>query len=114
MSSIVLFCLNVQIFCHVVDCSAATKSLQSSENAHKHTTAELQRTRTTLHALRTTHNTEIKKLEKERNGRFFQVAQRTIVGLGAFLSICTTGQDPTTSAYPVMSSIVEITKTVMA
>ena len=46
--------------------SAATKSLQTSENAHKHTTAELQRTRTTLHALRATHQTEIKKLEKEK------------------------------------------------
>ncbi|KAL1941270.1 hypothetical protein VTO73DRAFT_7482 [Trametes versicolor] len=46
--------------------AAATKSLQSSENAHKHTTAELQRTRTTLIALRATHQTEIKKLEKEK------------------------------------------------
>ncbi|KAI0628058.1 Afadin and alpha-actinin-binding-domain-containing protein [Trametes polyzona] len=46
--------------------AAATKALQSSENAHKHTTAELQRTRTTLHALRATHQTEIKKLEKEK------------------------------------------------
>ncbi|KAI9062566.1 hypothetical protein FKP32DRAFT_805484 [Trametes sanguinea] len=46
--------------------SAATKSLQLSENAHKHTTAELQRTRTMLTALRATHQTEIKKLEKEK------------------------------------------------
>ncbi|KAI0352101.1 hypothetical protein OH77DRAFT_1460841 [Trametes cingulata] len=46
--------------------TAATKALQASENAHKHTTAELQRTRTTLHALRATHQTEIKKLEKEK------------------------------------------------
>ncbi|KAI0333888.1 hypothetical protein GY45DRAFT_1343777 [Cubamyces sp. BRFM 1775] len=46
--------------------NAAMKSLQSSENAHKHTTAELQRTRTTLHALRATHHTEIKKLDKEK------------------------------------------------
>ncbi|KAI0664322.1 Afadin and alpha-actinin-binding-domain-containing protein [Cubamyces menziesii] len=46
--------------------NATLKSLQSSENAHKHTTAELQRTRTTLHALRATHQTEIKKLDKEK------------------------------------------------
>ncbi|KAI0675899.1 Afadin and alpha-actinin-binding-domain-containing protein [Trametes maxima] len=46
--------------------AGANKSLQISENAHKHTTAELQRTRTTLHALRATHQTEIKKLEKEK------------------------------------------------
>ncbi|KAI0773249.1 Afadin and alpha-actinin-binding-domain-containing protein [Trametes elegans] len=46
--------------------AAATKLLQTSENAHKHTTAELQRTRTTLHALRAAHQTEIKKLEKEK------------------------------------------------
>ena len=45
---------------------AATKSLQSCENAHKHTTSELQRTRSTLHALRATHQTEIKKVEKEK------------------------------------------------
>ncbi|KAM5541484.1 hypothetical protein V8D89_005038, partial [Ganoderma adspersum] len=46
--------------------SAAAKSLQSSETGHKHTTAELQRTRTTLQSLRATHQTEIKKLEKEK------------------------------------------------
>ncbi|KAI0364368.1 hypothetical protein BV20DRAFT_974567 [Pilatotrama ljubarskyi] len=46
--------------------TAATKALQACENAHKHTTAELQRTRSTLHALRATHQTEIKKLEKEK------------------------------------------------
>ncbi|KAI0695066.1 Afadin and alpha-actinin-binding-domain-containing protein [Cerioporus squamosus] len=51
---------------HKTRMSAATKSLQISENAHKHTTAELQRTRSTLHALRATHQTEIKKIEKEK------------------------------------------------
>ncbi|TFK86472.1 hypothetical protein K466DRAFT_492758 [Polyporus arcularius HHB13444] len=51
---------------HKTRMSAATKSLQSCENAHKHTTAELQRTRSTLHALRATHQTEIKKIEKEK------------------------------------------------
>ncbi|RPD52962.1 hypothetical protein L226DRAFT_489474 [Lentinus tigrinus ALCF2SS1-7] len=51
---------------HKTRMSVATKSLQTSENAHKHTTAELQRTRTTLHSLRATHQTEIKKLEKEK------------------------------------------------
>ncbi|KAH9939056.1 Afadin and alpha-actinin-binding-domain-containing protein [Epithele typhae] len=51
---------------HKTRMTAATKSLQSSENAHKHTTAELQRTRTSLQSLRGTHQTEIKKLEKEK------------------------------------------------
>ncbi|KZT07244.1 uncharacterized protein LAESUDRAFT_742987 [Laetiporus sulphureus 93-53] len=45
---------------------AATRSLQAAENAHRQTTAELQRTRTALQALRTAHQTEIKKLEKEK------------------------------------------------
>ncbi|EJF56270.1 hypothetical protein DICSQDRAFT_71856 [Dichomitus squalens LYAD-421 SS1] len=51
---------------HKSRASTASKSLLSSENAHKHTTAELQRTRTSLHALRIAHQTEIKKLEKEK------------------------------------------------
>ncbi|KAI0730564.1 Afadin and alpha-actinin-binding-domain-containing protein [Earliella scabrosa] len=51
---------------HKTRMTAATKSLQSCENAHKHTTSELQRTRSTLHALRATHQTEIKKVEKEK------------------------------------------------
>lgn len=42
------------------------RTLQAAENAHKQTTAELQRTRTALQAIRTTHQTEIKKLEKEK------------------------------------------------
>ena len=46
--------------------SSASKSLLSSENAHKRTTAELQRTRTALHTLRTAHQIEIKKLDKEK------------------------------------------------
>jgi hypothetical protein len=45
--------------------SAANRSLQSSETAHKHTTAELQRTRTALQAIRLTHQSELKKKEKE-------------------------------------------------
>lgn len=47
--------------------SAVTRTLQSTENAHKHTTAELQRTRTTLQAVRTAQQAEIKKLEKEKD-----------------------------------------------
>lgn len=43
-----------------------SKSLQSVEAAHKHTTADLQRTRGMMQSLRTAHNTEIKKLEKEK------------------------------------------------
>ena len=45
--------------------SAATRSLQTTETAHKHTTAELQRTRTSLQAIRATHQSELKKKEKE-------------------------------------------------
>ncbi|KAI0738684.1 Afadin and alpha-actinin-binding-domain-containing protein [Daedaleopsis nitida] len=52
---------------HKTRMTAATKSLQSCENAHKHTTSELQRTRSTLHGLRAAHQTEIKKLEKEKD-----------------------------------------------
>lgn len=48
-------------------CRSATRSLHSAEAAHKHTTAELQRTRTALQALRIAHQTEIKKLEKEKD-----------------------------------------------
>lgn len=45
--------------------SAAARSLQSSESSHKQTTTELQRSRTSLQALRATYTTEIKKKEKE-------------------------------------------------
>ena len=43
----------------------AARSLQSSELSHKQTTAELQRTRTSLQALRATHAAELRKREKE-------------------------------------------------
>ncbi|KAI0701494.1 Afadin and alpha-actinin-binding-domain-containing protein [Cytidiella melzeri] len=46
---------------------SANRTLQSTENAHKQTTVELQRTRTALQAIRTTHQAEIKKLEKEKD-----------------------------------------------
>ncbi|PSR73506.1 hypothetical protein PHLCEN_2v10647 [Hermanssonia centrifuga] len=46
--------------------AATTRTLQSTEAAHKHTTAELQRTRTALQAIRATHATELKKLDKEK------------------------------------------------
>ncbi|KAF6750793.1 hypothetical protein DFP72DRAFT_504904 [Ephemerocybe angulata] len=44
---------------------ATQRTLQSSETAHKQTTAELQRTRTSLQAIRSTHQAELKKREKE-------------------------------------------------
>ena len=39
--------------------------MHTTENAHKQTTAELQRTRTSLQAIRSTHQAELKKREKE-------------------------------------------------
>ena len=68
-----------------------TRSLHSSEAAHKHTTAELQRTRTALQALRTAHQTEIKKLEKEKDRmaeRWNKLsdAQLKVGGLGSGLT----------------------------
>lgn len=45
--------------------SAALKALQASENAHKHTSAELTRTRTAMQGVRATHQSELKKKEKE-------------------------------------------------
>ncbi|KAF8075153.1 Afadin and alpha-actinin-binding-domain-containing protein [Lyophyllum atratum] len=45
--------------------TGATRALQSSEAAHKQTTAELQRTRTTLQGVRASHQSEIKKKEKD-------------------------------------------------
>jgi DNA repair exonuclease SbcCD ATPase subunit len=45
--------------------SAALRNLQSTEAAHKNTTAELQRTRATLQTLRATHQSELKKKEKD-------------------------------------------------
>lgn len=46
-------------------CSAVTRTLQTTESAHRHTTAELQRTRTSLQAIRTAHQSELKKKEKD-------------------------------------------------
>lgn len=48
---------------------------QSAETAHKHTTAELQRTRGLLQALRTAHQNEIKKKEKDME-KFVEKWQR--------------------------------------
>lgn len=45
---------------------SATLTLQNTENAHKRTTAELQRTRTALQGVRAQHTAEIKKIEKEK------------------------------------------------
>ena len=50
----------------LTSCRSATLALQNSESAHKRTTAELQRTRTTLQGLRAQHTAEIKKIEKEK------------------------------------------------
>jgi len=44
---------------------ATLKTLQTSENAHKQTTAELQRTRICLQGVRAAHQAEIKRKEKE-------------------------------------------------
>lgn len=44
---------------------AANKSIQASEAAHKASTAELQRTRTSLQSVRQTHAAELKRREKE-------------------------------------------------
>ena len=44
---------------------AATKSLKSAEAAHKHTTAELQRTRSSFQTFRQTQAAENKRREKE-------------------------------------------------
>ena len=44
---------------------AALRNLQASETAHKQTSAELQRTRTTLQGVRATHVAELKKKEKD-------------------------------------------------
>lgn len=41
------------------------RTLQATEAAHRHTTGELQRTRTTLQGIRATHQSELKKKEKE-------------------------------------------------
>ncbi|KAJ7255423.1 Afadin and alpha-actinin-binding-domain-containing protein [Mycena haematopus] len=45
--------------------TATTRLLHASESAHKSTLAELQRTRTAMQAVRATHQTELKKKEKE-------------------------------------------------
>ncbi|KAH9479231.1 hypothetical protein JR316_0007819 [Psilocybe cubensis] len=45
--------------------TATLKTLQSTETAHKQTSAELQRTRTVLQGVRATHVAELKKKEKE-------------------------------------------------
>ncbi|KAJ7696433.1 Afadin and alpha-actinin-binding-domain-containing protein [Mycena rosella] len=45
--------------------TAATRALQASDSAHKHTSVELQRARTALQAVRATHQSELKKKEKE-------------------------------------------------
>ena len=44
---------------------ASLRNLQASETAHKQTSAELQRTRTTLQGVRATHVAELKKKEKD-------------------------------------------------
>ncbi|KAK0188532.1 Afadin and alpha-actinin-binding-domain-containing protein [Armillaria mellea] len=44
---------------------ATTKNLQSTEQSHRQTMAELQRSRTALQAVRATHQAELKKKEKE-------------------------------------------------
>lgn len=50
---------------HKTRSTAVARALQSSETAHKHTTAELQRTRTLLQGVRATCQSELKKKEKD-------------------------------------------------
>ncbi|KAJ7117721.1 Afadin and alpha-actinin-binding-domain-containing protein [Mycena epipterygia] len=45
--------------------TTATRALQASESVHKNTSMELQRARTALQAVRATHQSELKKKEKE-------------------------------------------------
>ncbi|KAF8621814.1 hypothetical protein AX15_007486 [Amanita polypyramis BW_CC] len=45
--------------------AAANKSFQAAESLHKQTTVELQRTRSSLQSIRTAHQTELKKKERE-------------------------------------------------
>ncbi|KAK7025119.1 Afadin and alpha-actinin-binding-domain-containing protein, partial [Favolaschia claudopus] len=45
--------------------ASTTRLLQAAESAHKNTLGELQRARTSLQAVRATHQTELKKKEKE-------------------------------------------------
>jgi hypothetical protein len=45
--------------------SATSRTLQNTVSAHKHTTADLQRTRMSLQALRATHASELRKRDKE-------------------------------------------------
>ncbi|KAK0239281.1 Afadin and alpha-actinin-binding-domain-containing protein [Armillaria nabsnona] len=50
---------------HKSKLNAITKNLQSTEQSHRQTMAELQRSRTALQAVRATHQAELKKKEKE-------------------------------------------------
>jgi hypothetical protein len=45
--------------------SATSRTLQNTVSAHKYTTADLQRTRMSLQALRATHASELRKRDKE-------------------------------------------------
>ncbi|KAF9466164.1 Afadin and alpha-actinin-binding-domain-containing protein [Collybia nuda] len=45
--------------------ASATRTLQTTESAHKHTMTELQRTRTVLLGVKATHQSELKKKEKD-------------------------------------------------
>lgn len=47
------------------DLRGANKTLQATENAHKATSAELQRARSSLQSVRQTHAAELKRREKE-------------------------------------------------
>ncbi|KAI0791937.1 Afadin and alpha-actinin-binding-domain-containing protein, partial [Abortiporus biennis] len=52
---------------HKSKLASANQALQVSEMAHKRTTGELQRLRTSLQGLRETHKAELKKIEKEKD-----------------------------------------------
>ncbi|KAG2363148.1 Afadin and alpha-actinin-binding-domain-containing protein [Suillus spraguei] len=59
--------------------ATASKTLAASESAHKQTSAELQRTRSSLIALRATHSAEIKKKEKEVERLTFRCGNADVV-----------------------------------
>lgn len=66
--------------------SSANRTLQTAENAHKQTCAELQRTRSAIQSIRATHQAEIKKLEKEKERvmeRWSKLADTALAGSGS-------------------------------
>lgn len=68
---------------------ASLRNLQASETAHKQTSAELQRTRTTLQGIRAAHTAEVKKKERDTD-RIIEKWQK-LVDSQAQLSVAPSG-----------------------